>query len=258
MGAYGMRILLVNDDGIEAAGIRHLMHALSDGHTVYAVAPDRQRSAASMAMTLEIPLRAAPVESGEFPLAGAYAVDGTPVDCVRLGLGNLVEAPDLVISGVNHGPNLGSDTLYSGTCGAAQQAAILGVQAIAMSLDRRNPTHFETATAVTKRMIEVVRAHPLPFGMYYNVNVPDLPPEEIKGYKIARLAYVRYNGVYERREDPLGRPYYWVPRGKLPCDPNDDTDYAWVKKGYVTVTPMSFDSAKPDAVDLSDVFGGEA
>ncbi len=253
-----MRILLVNDDGIEAVGIRHLMRALSGEHAVFAVAPDRQRSAASMAMTLETPLRAVPVALADQPVAGAFAVDGTPVDCARLALGNLVEAPDLVISGINHGPNLGSDTLYSGTCGAAQQAAILGVQAIAMSLDHRNPTHFETAVAVTKRMIGIVRNHPLPFGMFYNVNVPDLPSEELKGYKVARLAYVRYNGVYERREDPLGRPYYWVPRGKLPCDPNEDTDYAWLKKGYVTVTPMGYDSARFDAVDLSDEFGGEA
>ena len=159
---------------------------------------------------------------------------------------------------INHGPNLGSDTLYSGTCGAAQQAAILYTQAIAMSLDHRNPTHFETAAAVTIRMIDVVKKHPLPFGMFYNVNVPDLPTEEIRGYRVTNLAYVRYNGVYERREDPLGRPYYWVPRGKLPCKEDEDTDYAWMKKGYVTVTPMSFDSAKLGAVDLSEEFGGEA
>ena len=131
-----MTILLVNDDGIDAAGIRTLVTALSGEHTLFAIAPDRQRSAASMSMTLELPLRATPREIDG--AACAFAVDGTPVDCVRLGLGNLApETPDLVISGINHGPNLGSDTLYSGTCGAAQQAAILGVQAIAMSLDHR-------------------------------------------------------------------------------------------------------------------------
>ena len=186
-------------------------------------------------------------------------MDGTPVDCTRLGLGNLTpEQPDLVISGINHGPNLGSDTLYSGTCGAAQQAAVLGVQAIAMSLDKRDPVHFETAAAVTERMIEVVKRHPLPFGMFYNVNVPDLVPEEIRGFRVTGLAMVRYNGVYVRREDPLGRPYYWVPRGKLPCDPDEDTDYAWMRKGYVTVTPMGYDSARLGAVDLSEEFGGKA
>ena len=252
-----MRILLVNDDGINAEGIRTLMRTLLKEHEVFAVAPDRQRSAASMAMTLDTPLRAVPVPV-DLPVAGAYAVDGTPVDCTRLALGNLVQEPDLVISGINHGPNLGSDTLYSGTCGAAQQAAILGVQAIAMSLDHRNPVHFETAALVTMRMIDVIKKHPLPFGMFYNVNVPDLPIAEIRGYKVTHLAYVRYNGVYEKREDPLGKPYYWVPRGKLPCEADEDTDYAWMKKGYVTVTPMSFDSAKLDAVDLKEEFGGEA
>ena len=169
-----------------------------------------------------------------------------------------LEKPDLVISGINLGSNLGSDTLYSGTCGAAQQAAVLGAQAIAVSLDRRDPVHFETAVAVTKHMIGIAKRHPLPFGMFYNVNVPDLPPEDIKGYRVTGLAMVNYNGVYDRREDPLGRPYYWVPRGKLPCDPDEDSDYAWMKKGYVTVTPMGFHNEKLDAVDLSDEFGGEA
>ena len=252
-----MKILLVNDDGIDAVGIRRLVQALSAAHTVWVAAPDRQRSAASMAMTLDQPLRAVPRQIEGAALA--YAVDGMPVDCTRLGLGNLVpERSDLVISGINHGPNLGSDTLYSGTCGGALQAAILGVQAIAMSLDKRDPVHFETATAVTERMIEIVKNHPLPFGMFYNVNVPDLPPEEIKGFRVTGLSMVRYNGEYIRHEDPLGRPYYWVPRGKLPCEADEDSDYAWMKKGYVTVTPMSFHSEKLDAVDLSDEFGGEA
>ena len=117
---------------------------------------------------------------------------------------------------------------------------------------------FETALAVTERMIGIVERHPLTTGLFYNVNVPDVPAEEIKGYKVKGLAIVRYNRQYERREDPLGRPYYWAPRGKLPCDPDEDTDYAWLKKGYVTVTPMGYDSARFDAVDLSEEFGGEA
>ncbi len=250
-----MRILLVNDDGIDAVGIRSLAGALSKTHTVWIAAPDRQRSAASMGMTLDQPLRA--VKREVEGAAIAYAVDGTPVDCTRLGLGNLVpEKPDLVISGINHGPNLGSDTLYSGTCGAAQQAAVLGVQAIAMSMDHRSPTHFETAVEFTGRMIGIVERHPLPFGMFYNVNVPDLTREEIAGVKVTGLAMVHYNDVYIRCEDPLGRPYYWVPRGKLPCDPDEDTDYAWMKKGWITVTPMGYHSEKPDAVDLSEEFGG--
>ncbi len=252
-----MRILLVNDDGIDAVGVRTLIGALSEKHTVWVAAPDRQRSAVSKAMTLNSPLRAVPRDIPGAALA--YAVDGMPVDCVRLGLGNLVpEQPDLVISGINHGPNLGSDTLYSGTCAGAQEAALYGVSAIAMSLDHRNPTHFETAASVTERMIGVCLRRPLPEGMFWNVNVPDVPVEEIKGYKVTGLGLVRYKKVYERREDPLGRPYYWAPRGRLPGDPDADADDAWLKKGYVTVTPMGFHSEAPDAVDLSEEFGGEA
>ena len=252
-----MKILLINDDGIDAFGIRSLMRTLSKEHTVWVVAPDRQRSAVSKAMTLNMPLRAVPKEIEGVALA--YAVDGMPVDCARLGLGNLVpEQPDLVISGINHGPNLGSDTLYSGTCAAAQESALMGIPTIAMSLDKRNPVHFETACAVTERMIGVCMRHPLPFGMFYNVNVPDLPVEELKGYRVTGLSLVRYKKTYEDREDPLGRPYYWAPRGRLMCDLNDDTDDAWMRKGYVTVTPMGFHSEALNAVDLSGEFGGEA
>lgn len=253
----GMKILLVNDDGIDAIGIRSLVETLSGSHTLWAVAPDRQRSAASKSMTLSSPLRATEVRVDGTEIA--YAVDGTPVDCARLGLGNLVpEKPDLVVSGINIGPNLGTDTLYSGTCAGAQEAALFGVQAIAMSIDRRNPVHFETAAAATARMVEIVRRHPLPFGLFYNVNVPDLPIEEIKGWRVTNLGVVRYKTQYERREDPIGRPYFWAPRGRLACDPDEDTDVAWLSKGFVTVTPMGYDSARFDAVDLSEEFGGKA
>lgn len=251
------KILLVNDDGIDAEGIRDLMSGLAETHRVWVIAPDRQRSAVSKSMTLSSPLRAVPREIAGVELA--YAVDGMPVDCVRLGLGNLVpEKPDLVISGINHGPNLGSDTLYSGTCAAAQEAALLGVPAIAMSLDHRDPVHFETAYYVTERMIGVCMRHPLPFGMFYNVNVPDVPITELKGYKVTGLGLVRYKKEYERREDPLGRPYYWAPRGRLPGEADADADDAWLKKGYVTVTPMGYHCERLDAVDLSGEFGGEA
>ena len=251
-----MKILLVNDDGIGAIGIRCLIETLSPHHTLYVAAPDRERSAASKSMTLNMPLRAK-----EVPIVGAaaaFAVDGTPVDCARLGLGNLVPEPDLVISGINIGPNLGTDTLYSGTCAGAQEAALSGVQAIAMSIDHRSPEHFATAAAATVRMIEIARRHPLPFGLFYNVNVPDLPLNEIKGWRVTNLGVVRYRKDYVQCLDPLGKPYYWAPRERIPHDPDADTDVAWLKKGYITVTPMGYDSARFDAADLSDEFGGEA
>lgn len=251
-----MKLLFVNDDGIDAPGIRALIDAFSGEHTVYVAAPDGQRSAVSKALTLYTPLRAVPqtIEGA----ACAWAVGGTPVDCVRLGLGNLVpEKPDMVISGINAGPNLGTDTLYSGTCAGAQEAALLGVPAIAMSLDSFKPDSFETAVEVTRRMLAYANAHPLPFGMFYNVNVPDLPLDRIRGYRQTGFAVVRYREVYEARTDPIGRPYYWAPRGRLPGDPDADSDDAWVLKGYVTVTPMGYDSAVGETGDLSDELGGE-
>ena len=251
-----MRILLVNDDGIDAIGIRFLIDALAQKHTLYVAAPDRERSAASKSMTLNAPLRAKEVQIEG--VAAAYAVDGTPVDCARLGMGNLVPQPDLVISGINIGPNLGTDTLYSGTCAAAQEAALLGIQAIAMSIQHRDPKWFESAVLATESMIQVVQRHPLPFGMFYNVNVPDLDPFEINGWRVTNLGVVRYKKDYVRCTDPLGKPYYWAPRERLKSDPDADTDVAWIKKGFITVTPMGFDSARRDVVDLSDVFGGRA
>ena len=252
-----MKLLFVNDDGIDAVGIRALIEAFGPVHTVYVAAPDGQRSAVSKALTLYTPLRAVP-QTIEGAVC-AWAVSGTPVDCVRLGLGNLVpEKPDLVISGINAGPNLGSDTLYSGTCAAAQEAALLGVPAIAMSLDSFKPKHLETAVRVTERMIRYAKEHPLPFGMFYNVNVPDLPIGEIKGARQTGLALVRYREVYEERTDPVGRPYYWAPRGRLDGDADADSDDAWIGRGYVTVTPMGYDSAQFVPADLSRELGGEA
>lgn len=250
----GMKILLVNDDGIDSIGIQCLIEALAPRHELFIAAPDRQRSAASKSMTLNTPLRAREVKIDG--VAKAYAVDGTPVDCVRLALGNLVPEPDLVISGVNIGPNLGTDTLYSGTCAGAQEASLLGIQAVAVSIDNRTPKYFDSAVLATESMIEVVKRHPLPFGLFYNVNVPDFDAFAIKGWRVTQLGVVRYVKAYEECFDPIGKPYYWAPRSRVPANPDEETDVAWLKKKYITVTPMGYDSARFDAADLSDVFGG--
>ena len=120
------------------------------------------------------------------------------------------------------------------------------------------PEHWETAADVTRRMLAYAQKHPLPFGMFYNVNVPDLDPFEINGWRVTDLGVVRYKKDYVRCTDPLGKPYYWAPRERLKSDPDADTDVAWIKKGFITVTPMGYDSARLDAADLSDVFGGQA
>lgn len=238
-----MRILITNDDGIDANGIRALIDRLSPNHTLYVIAPDTQRSAVSKSLTLYAPLRAEPRKLEGHPEVLAYAISGTPVDCVRLALGNLVpEMPDLCISGINIGHNLGTDTLYSGTCGGACEAAIRGIPSVAMSCCSFQPKHMDTAARVAEEMISFSEKYPLPFGTFYNVNVPDVPYEQLRGIRKTELSVVEYETRYEERKDPIGRPYYWAPRRKLvPMEPLD-TDERWTSEGYVTLTPLTYNN----------------
>lgn len=236
-----MNILLSNDDGVFSEGMRALAGALVKHGTVCVSAPDRERSAVSRSMTLFAPLRARRVTLSGLPDIPAYAVTGTPVDCVRLGIGNLFERPDVVVSGINHGGNLGTDALYSGTVAAAHEAALLGIQAVAVSCCGFHPVHFETAAVYAARAVSYVRAHPLPFGTLLNVNVPDLPAEEIRGLKIAPLCVEEYALAYVVREDPMGVPYYWAPRGRLTDVAGQDVDARWISEGYAVLTPLTYD-----------------
>ena len=236
-----MKLLLSNDDGVFASGIHALATELSKTYEIMISAPDRERSAVSRAMTLMEPLRAKKVQLHgleEFP---AYAVSGTPVDCVRLALGNLFPAPDLVISGINHGPNLGTDTLYSGTVAAAHEAALLGYQAIAISGLSHKSEHQDTAARIASLAVEYVLRHPLPFGTVLNVTVPAVPYEELKGDKVTPLCVEQYTLAYVEREDPFGRKYYWTPRGCTTCSSDMDVDDRWAREGYVTLTPLTYD-----------------
>ncbi len=237
-----MKFLLCNDDGYLAEGIGALAKTLSDGHEVFAAAPNRQRSAASRSMTLFDPLR---VERVTLPLAPdvpAYSVSGTPVDCVRLALGNLFPKPDIVLSGINHGGNLGTDTLYSGTVAAAHEAALLGYQAIAVSCMGHRPAHLETAAFVARRAAEYLLAHPLPFGVVLNVNVPDLPLTALKGVRTAPLSIVQYALRFEERKDPYGGRYFWAPSGQKLSDPTgQDVDERYVVDGYAVCTTLQYD-----------------
>ncbi|MDO4543848.1 MAG: 5'/3'-nucleotidase SurE [Clostridia bacterium] len=238
-----MNILISNDDGIGAVGIKALVDELSSKHSLTVVAPAIQQSAVSKALTLYSPLRAERVTLSGHEEIEAFAVMGTPVDCIRLGLGNLIsQKPDLVISGINVGHNVGTDTLYSGTCAAAQEAAIRGFNSLALSCCSFKPRHMDTAAKVGARMIEYIKKLPPPFGVFYNVNIPDLPFEELKGIKRARLGIVRYEDEYIRRVDTIGRDYYWAPRQKINDLKNEDTDERWVFEGYVTITPLSYNN----------------
>lgn len=236
-----MKILMSNDDGIYADGIRQLAAAFSGENEVVLSAPDRERSAASNGMTLIAPLRAKRVKLSDLPDVRAYAVDGTPVDCVRLGLGNLFPEAELVLSGVNHGANTGTDTLYSGTVAAAHEAAQLGVPAVAVSINSFIPEHWETAVHYAKAAVRYIARHPMPAGTVLNVNVPDLPLEEVRGLRLARLGVVRYALAFLEKKDPIGETYYWPPRARLPYDGDPAADYALIKQGYAVMTPLTCD-----------------
>lgn len=193
-------------------------------------------------MTLFDPLRAERVSLPAAPDVEAYAVTGTPVDCVRLALGNLFPEPDLVLSGVNEGANLGTDTLYSGTVAAAHEAALLGYQAIAVSCHGHRPVHFETAARVALRAAERLQVAPLPFGVVLNINVPDLPLDGLRGVRCAPLAVTRYPLRFAERKDPYGGTYYWAPGGgKLDVYEEEDVDERWTREGYAVCTPLTYD-----------------
>ncbi|MEG1524091.1 MAG: 5'/3'-nucleotidase SurE [Clostridia bacterium] len=247
-----MKLLLSNDDGVGSEGIRALALELCHDHDLYISAPDCERSAVSRSMTLFSPLRACPTKIKGLPDVLAYAVSGTPVDCVRLALGNLFPAPDMVISGINVGPNLGTDVLYSGTVAAAHEAALLGYQAIAVSACSFDPQHFDTAAKAARMGIAYLNKHPFPFGTVLNINVPDLPMEEICGVKVTRACVEQYTLKYIEREDPMGRPYYWVPRGRMTDVGQTDVDERWSSQGYVTITPLTYDLTDYRLMDKMD------
>lgn len=236
-----MKILLCNDDGIFAPGIRAVAKALADAHEVYVCAPDGERSAVSRSMTIFSPLRAREARLDGLPDIPAYAVSGTPVDCMRLALGNLFPAPDIVVSGANMGPNLGTDVLYSGTVAAAHEAALLGYQSVAVSCLSHGGEHVETAARVALLAVEYVHDNPMRFGTLLNVNVPALPFEEVRGVKVVPACVVQYDLTYIEREDPFGAKYYWMPHGRTTCCEGMDVDDRWAREGYVTLTPLTYD-----------------
>lgn len=236
-----MRVLLSNDDGVHASGLAALAAAF-DGDEVWVVAPDREQSASSHAISLHRPLRM-------HELAPRwYAVDGTPTDAVYMGL-NLVlrkARPDVVLSGVNHGPNLGNDVLYSGTVAAAMEAALLGVNAIAVSLAGQTPRAFEDAARFAASLARRVVANPPPAPLLLNVNVP---PGPVRGYRFARLGRRTYGNEVVEKTDPRGRKYYWIGgEGGVTNEdiPGSDCNAALVD-GLVAVTPLHLDSTH-DAV----------
>ena len=231
-----MHILVSNDDGYLAEGLVALAKALSNYATVSVVAPDRNRSAASNSLTLDMPLRATLAHNG------FMKVDGTPTDCVHLAITGLLDTePDMVFAGINHGANLGDDVLYSGTVAAATEGRFLGLPAVAISLVGDHPEHFETAAKVAVILLKQIQEHPLPSNTILNVNVPDLPFAELKGFQSCRLGQRHKSEPIIQSKDQRGRRIYWVGAAGAEQDAGKGTDFYAINNGYVSVTPLQLD-----------------
>ncbi len=238
-----MKILVSNDDGYLATGINVLADTLTEIADVIVVAPDRNRSAASNSLTLNDPLRISKVAENR------YRVNGTPSDCVHLALtGFLDEEPDLVVSGINHGANLGDDVIYSGTVAAATEGRFLGFPTIAVSLVGHHLTHFDTAARVAKELVERLQRASLPADIVLNVNVPDRPYDELTGIVEARLGFRHKSEPVVKSEDPHGRTIYWVGPAGPGQDSGEGTDFHVLEQGAVAITPLKVDLTRHDAL----------
>lgn len=239
-----MHILISNDDGYLATGLCVLAESLAKYAKISVVAPDKNRSAASNSLTLEMPLRAQSSENG------FIRVDGTPTDCVHLAITGLLEnEPDMVFAGINHGSNLGDDVLYSGTVAAATEGRFLGLPAVAISLASNEPKHFETAAQVAAYLLKKIISHPLPEDTLLNVNVPDLPYAELQGYQSTRLGQRHKSEPVIKSADPRGRTIYWVGPPGSEQDAGEGTDFYAINKGYVSITPLQLDLTRYERMD---------
>lgn len=236
-----MIILLTNDDGIYAEGIRTLAEVLKEnGHQLFIAAPDRERSAAGHSITIREPLRANRINY--FQDIDAYKINGTPADCVKLGIEKLMPfSPEIIISGINSGSNLGYDVLYSGTVSAAIEGWMMGFNSIAVSLVYREKGNFHTAAAYIKNFINEYDLSDFKEKILLNINVPDCEANELKGVKITRLGTSLYEDTYEERIDPMGSKYYWLTGGSGRDEKGENTDIVAVENGYISITPIKID-----------------
>lgn len=260
-----MKLLISNDDGIFALGMRTLANTLAAaGHEVTVVCPDRERSATGHGLTLHEPIRAEQVDSGFHPAIQAWACSGTPSDCVKLALGALLNGlPDMVLSGINHGSNLGTDVLYSGTVSAAMEGVIEGIPSIAFSLTSFSSQEFRPAANFAQALLEQLNQDPLPTGTLLNVNVPAIPESAIVGVMVTRQGVRRYFDQFEKRVDPRGKTYYWLAGEVLEevDEPelgspesfklkNNQLGWEWfqqvptdvqaIRQNYITITPLQY------------------
>lgn len=246
-----MKLLISNDDGVYALGVRALANALAEvGHEVTVVCPDRERSATGHGLTLHQPIRAEPIESIFHPAVKAWACSGTPSDCVKLALWALLDSPpDFVLSGINHGSNLGTDVLYSGTVSAAMEGVIEGIPAAAFSLASFSSNDFQPAATFAQTLMAHLAKQASLELMMLNINVPAVPQAEIAGIAVTGQGIRRYVDVFEKRVDPRGKIYYWLAgelleevTPQLPFDSPEQflTDVQAIRDNYITITPLQY------------------
>ncbi|WP_017302853.1 5'/3'-nucleotidase SurE [Spirulina subsalsa] len=246
-----LKLLISNDDGIFAPGVRTLANTLAQvGHQVTVVCPDRERSATGHGLTIHQPIRANVVEGLYTPSVKAWSCSGTPADCVKLGLQAILsERPDFVLSGINQGANLGTDILYSGTVSAAMEGLIDGIPSIAVSLTSFQSQEFPTAAQFIQELLAKLVHHPLAEATLLNVNVPALPPEGVAGVKITRQGLRRYIEQFEQRLDPRGKSYYWLAGEAVEEIEQPDhahvpahilTDVQAIRDRYISITPLQY------------------
>ncbi len=237
-------ILISNDDGFYSEGIKFLAKKLRPLGTVITVAPDQERSAASHSLTLHRPLRVRKVKPD------VYAVDGTPTDCITLGVKELLpKAPDLIVSGINKGANLGDDVHYSGTVSAAVEGGIMGIPSVAISLMAHDDFHFETAAHYALRLAKKVLKEGLPHGVILNVNVPNVPLKQIKGYQFTKQGKRNYGDIIAERIDPRGRKYYWIGGDEHGFEDIPESDCNAILENYISITPIRVNLTEHECLD---------
>ncbi len=249
-----MKILISNDDGVMAEGIKALTSALSKENDVYVIAPDRERSAAGHSLTLHTPIRVEELDS-KFGAKRIWITSGTPGDCVKIGINAILsedEKPDLIISGINHGPNLGTDILYSGTVSCAMEGAMMGIPSIAVSLASMSsdPILFKSVAVFMSKFVHKVKEFNFPKKSILNINVPGLMPEDLAGVAITRLGGKMFTDEYDKRIDPRGKVYYWMAGELIKQCENDDSDINALRWNKVSITPITFemtlDNVRPE------------
>jgi len=254
-----MKIMVTNDDGVYADGIQHLTKALEKGeeHEIIVVAPDREQSATGHAITLRRPLRVAEMNYKDIN-SKVLSVDGTPADCVKLGVEAILDdEPDLVISGINRGPNLGCDVLYSGTVSAAFEGLLLGIPSIAVSLATYEDWNFSYAAEFMRGLVKSLDRDDLRSDVLLNINIPPLDKEQLEGVKVTKLGNRSYTNMFDQRIDPRGEEYYWL-AGDIIEEGNDEqTDVTAINQNQISITPIRLNLTDFDTIKELELKGLE-